>query len=220
MKLKFLLAAFGFPLLMMGCASTGASRGAGAAAAEPQPARVTGSLVTLERIAMPADAEAIVAVHDASLPARPVVAELRVPLAGRQVPVPFTVGLQPGLAGRALELEAAIRVGAQPRWVAAPTPLRFVAGAADVGTLRLSPHQALAFEIRLDCGGDIVRFGMVGDTPTLVIDGERIPLKPVAAASGARYEGQADATVEFWSKGREATLKAKGRTWPTCRALG
>ncbi len=219
MKIPGLLLALSLTVLAAGCAVVGTGGRGAAAAGGPEPARVTGSLAYLERIALPADAEAIVAVHDASLPSRPVVAELRIPLAGRQVPVPFALTLQPGLGGRALELEAAIRIAAQPRWVAGPIALRFTAGTADVGTVRMSAYQPLAFEVRYDCGGELVRFGMVGDRPTLVVDGERIPLKPVAAASGARYEGEADSTVEFWSKGREATLRAKGRAWPTCRAL-
>ncbi|MCS6997409.1 MAG: MliC family protein [Casimicrobiaceae bacterium] len=101
-----------------------------------------------------------------------------------------------------------------------PQPTRVTAGTADVGTVRMSAYLPLAFEVRFDCGGELVRFGMVGDRPTLVIGAERISLKPAAAASGARYEGEADASVEFWSRGREATLRAQGRSWPTCRALG
>lgn len=219
MKIPRWLLALSLAAVTAGCAVLGTGGRGATAAGGPDPARVTGSLAYLERIALPADAEAIVAVHDASLPARPVVAELRVPLAGRQVPVPFALTLQPGLGGRALELEAAIRIGAQPRWVAGPMALRFSAGTADVGTVRLSAYQPLSFEVRYDCGGELVRFGMVGDRPTLVIDGERIPLKPVTAALGARYEGEADPTVEFSIKGREATLRAKGKAWPTCRAL-
>ncbi len=225
MKTPGLLFVLFLAALAAGCAGVGTAGRSGAAAAGPEPARVMGSLAYLERIALPPDAEALVAVHDASLPGRPVLAEVRVSLAGRQVPapqvpVPFALTLQPGLGGRALELEAAIRIGAQPRWVAGPIALRFSAGTADVGTVRMSAYQPLAFEVRYDCGGELVRFGMVGDRPTLVIDGERIPLKPVSAASGARYEGEADPTVEFWSKGREATLRSKGKAWPICRMLG
>ena len=184
-----------------------------------EPPRVTGRLAYVARIALPPDAVAVIAVHDLSVAGRPLVAETQLALHGRQVPLPFSVILQPGVTGRRLELDAAIRVGGQPRWIVTGVPIVFSGAIGDVGELRLTPYQPLAFEARFDCGGRLVRFGMQGDVPTLVIGDERVGLKPVPAASGARYQADASPSTEFWSRDGEATLTLRGERMPTCRLL-
>ncbi len=74
---------------------------------------------------------------------------------------------------------------------------------------------------RYDCGGTQVAVFQRGDEVQLSLGGRRIQLQPVAAASGARYEGQDEGRpVSFWSKGEEATLQLGDETLPTCRSEG
>lgn len=74
---------------------------------------------------------------------------------------------------------------------------------------------------RYDCGGTQAALFRRGDEVQLTLDGRRIQLQPVAAASGARYEGQDEGRpVSLWSKGEEATLMRGDETLPTCRIEG
>jgi membrane-bound inhibitor of C-type lysozyme len=68
------------------------------------------------------------------------------------------------------------------------------------------------------CGQTTVGARFAGGTLDLQLGGGTYHLDRVEAASGARYTGKtASDNVEFWNKGREATLKVGDQTYPTCQ---
>jgi uncharacterized lipoprotein YbaY len=65
-----------------------------AVAQQNQPLIIKGSLTYLARIALPPDSRAVVELRDAAAPeGTPAVAEQRIDLEGRQVPVPFQLSV-------------------------------------------------------------------------------------------------------------------------------
>jgi membrane-bound inhibitor of C-type lysozyme len=51
----------------------------------------------------------------------------------------------------------------------------------------------------------------------LVVDDEAFALRPVPAASGAKYEAIGDPATTLWNKGASTTLTLRGVTLPECR---
>lgn len=69
-----------------------------------------------------------------------------------------------------------------------------------------------------DCAGTAIEVIPLEHAAILQLDGESIRLSPVAAASGARYQGwRADGVaVDFWEKGGSAMLSVAGNAYPEC----
>lgn len=181
---------------------------------------VRGELASRARIALPADAIAIVELT------RPqdgrVIAEQRIALDGRQAPIAFQLRVQRAAlrddAGYALR--GAIHSRGQARWLSDPVDVRLARGDVNAGALMLQPWEAVAFASRLDCGPRTARVGIVrrdgSDVTRLTIDGERYEMSSVVSASGARYEAAGDPTTQLWVKGDRATLTLRGETLPEC----
>jgi heat shock protein HslJ len=70
---------------------------------------------------------------------------------------------------------------------------------------------------KLRCGSRDVVAEDQGGTLFLTIDGQRYTLRPVPAASGAKYVG--DGGTEFWSKGDRASLTLAGQAQPECERI-
>lgn len=68
------------------------------------------------------------------------------------------------------------------------------------------------------CGDLLVETRLEGDALLLDLPGERLRLKPVAAASGSRYTDGED--TGFWNKGDDAMLRVYGEVHPECAATG
>lgn len=180
---------------------------------------VRGSLVHRERIALPPEAIVVVELREGT--EGRVVAESRQPLGGRQVPIPFELTVQPqALAAGTVTVRGAILVGGRPAWVSEPKAVAAAAGPVDVGVLMLAHHQPLAFASLLTCGDRSARFGIGRrdgkDVPQLDVSGRRFDLKPVVAASGARYEALDEPRTSLWDKGNRATVVIEGESWPEC----
>jgi heat shock protein HslJ/uncharacterized lipoprotein YbaY len=129
-----------------GCAAspaTSATDLADAARAAPQATgslTITGSVGYRERISLTPDSIVVVELRDAALPPEAGAAAVkRIPLQGRQVPVPFSLEvdrskLQPG---HAYALRGGIIAGSRARWASDPVPIDATAAALDVGLLNL-----------------------------------------------------------------------------------
>jgi len=73
---------------------------------------------------------------------------------------------------------------------------------------------------RFVCGNVDVPTRFENDQLYLTIDGVEYALPAVIAASGARYAGEHDGkNVEFWNKGREASLTVGQREYPRCHQV-
>jgi uncharacterized lipoprotein YbaY len=194
-----------------GCASGGALSG---------PLTVRGELTYRARIALPPESVAIVELARAQ--DGRVVAEQRLPLAGRQVPIPFELKPHPSVLedGAAYFLRGAIARDGRTAWVSDPVELRARPGTIEVGTLTLKPYEPAAFSSPLVCGDrtasvSVARIGQ-REILQLTVGSERFELYETVTASGARYEAVNDPRTFVWFKGQRATLAVRGETYPEC----
>ena len=193
--------------VLVGCAASG-------------PVMIRGELASRERIAMPSDSVAIVELTRAQ--DGRVVAEQRLPLAGRPLPVPFELQAHREAFedGAIYFVRGAIALNGRTRWLSDPVEVRARPGAINVETLVLKPYEPVAFSSPLVCGDRSANVG-VGRTGQreflqLIAGGERFELYQTITASGARYEAVDDPRTFVWFKGQRATLTVRGETYPEC----
>jgi uncharacterized lipoprotein YbaY len=192
---------------LVGCAASG-------------PVLIRGELASRERIALPTESVGIVELtraHDGR-----VIAEQRLPLDGRQIPVPFELRAQREALedGAIYFVRGAIALKGRTRWLSDPIELRAHLGPINVGTLMLKPYEPVAFSSPLVCGDRKASVG-VGRSGQreflqLTVEGDRFELYETITASGSRYEAVNDARTHVWFKGQRATLTVRGVTYPEC----
>jgi len=88
-------------------------------------------------------------------------------------------------------------------------------------TSLVSPATA-ATQAAIISDGLRVDVSFTGKKPTkarMVVGGEVFDLKPVVAASGARYRAVDGTETGFWSKGERALFTVRGKELPDCRAI-
>lgn len=198
-------------LFLSGCASGGGLEA---------PLTIRGELVSRERIALPAESVGVVELARAQDGL--VVAEVRLPLAGRQVPVPFELKAHRS----AIEdetiyfLRAVIALDGRTQWISDAVELRARPGTIDVGPLTLKRYEPAAFNSPLLCGDRRANVGVARVGPReilqLTVGGERFELYETVTASGARYEAVSDPRTFVWFKGQRATLSVRGESYPEC----
>lgn len=180
---------------------------AGAALADQ---RLTGSVTYRDRIALPQDAVLVV---ELTAPDGRLLAEVRVPSEGRQVPIPFALEV-PGEAMGILR--AGIVTGAVTDWLGEPVVLDGARG--DLGEIELARHEAGVFPASYRCGDLPIRVGAAEGNVVLDTGRDWIVMAPVPAASGARYEVPGQAETFFWDRGGVARVALDGVALPDCRA--
>ena len=203
--------------LMAGCAGDIRS-GSEPAQSESAMLALRGSLSYRARIALPPGSIAVVELRDVSSSDQPVIAEQRIVLGGRQVPLPFELKVDRSAlaAGRQYNLRGAILDGGKPAWVTEPVLIDPASISVDLGTLTMMPVKAHAFTTRLRCGNQSVTIGYTADSIHLTLGKETIEMRPVEAASGAKFAAAGDPTTTFWSKGDRAFLVLRGQIFPEC----
>jgi heat shock protein HslJ/uncharacterized lipoprotein YbaY len=202
---------------LSGCAGVGNPPGAGARE-QTGPLAIKGALSYRARIALPPDSRAIVALKDVSLADGAVVAEQRIDLHGRQVPIAFDLVVDRAKLDDAKRyaVRGAVFVGGRPVWASDPVMVDRTTGAVDVGTLDMAPVRAGAFATVFQCGGERATIDFTPQAMRLAVGKETFEMRQAPAASGARFEAVGDPTTSFWNKGRRATLVVKGNTYPEC----
>jgi len=180
--------------------------GAGAGAAR----EISGSLSYPERIAMPDSAEFAVEARDV---AGRIVAGIRQPIEGRQVPFDFVL---PDAPDTPLTLFGAVFAGGEALRVT--DALAVPAGREDVdlGAIRLHPHLPLGFATTLRCGGQQLQLGFFEEEARLRVGRVVHRLQSDPAASGARYASDADPGTWVWTRGDRAMVGLAGETLPEC----
>jgi heat shock protein HslJ/uncharacterized lipoprotein YbaY len=176
---------------------------------------IRGALSYRERMALPPDALAVVEVRAGSIEGR-VVGDSHIDLEGKQVPVPFEVSalLSPG---KTYVARGAVFAGGLPAWVSDAVAIDPAQGATiDLGTMLMTRPAPGAYKSTLPCGDESVVVGFSKTAMLLTVGGETFEMKPVSAASGAKYEAVGDPTTTFWNKGDRTTITVKGRTLPEC----
>jgi heat shock protein HslJ/uncharacterized lipoprotein YbaY len=179
---------------------------------------IKGALSYRARIALPPDSRAIVALKDVSRPDGPVVAEQRIDLGGRQVPVPFELAVDRAKLdeARRYAVRGAVFSGGRPLWASDPVMLERTDGPVDVGTLQMTPVRAGAFATVFQCGEERATVDFTPQAMRLTLGNATFEMRQALAASGARYEAVGDPTTSFWNKGRRATLVVQGKSYPEC----
>lgn len=193
--------------VLAGCAASG-------------PVLIRGELASRERIALAAESVAIVELTRAE--DGRVIAEQRLPLSDRQVPVSFELQAQRAAfeGGASYLVRGAIALRGRTRWLSDPVEVRVQPGPINVGTLILKPYEPVAFSSPLVCGDRRASVGIGRDGQReflqLTVEGERFELYEAITASGSRYEAVNDARTYVWFKGQRATLTVRGETYPEC----
>ena len=77
-----------------------------------------------------------------------------------------------------------------------------------------------AFETTLRCGAQEITVGHTeAEGLRLTVGDETFDLRPVEAASGAKYAAANDPSTTFWSKGDRALLEVRGQAYPECTTV-
>jgi putative lipoprotein len=123
-------------LVSWGCAArTAADAGQSQAAT----LAIIGRLTYRERIALPAGTVALVEVRETSTPDGAVVAEQRVDLSGRQVPIPFEVIVDRSkLPVGPYTVRGTLLEGNRPAWISDPLVIESASAHVDLGTVTLT----------------------------------------------------------------------------------
>jgi heat shock protein HslJ/uncharacterized lipoprotein YbaY len=203
--------AIGLAAGLSGCAGTGAGGSANSLA-------IRGTLTHVSRVALPENATALVELRDTTSGERPVVAEQRTALGGKQAPIPFEVVVDRAKVrpGRSYSVRGGILESGRPTMVTDPVPVDVAASAIDVGTLVMKPVRGEAFVSEFHCGDQPASIGFTRDRMRLTVGNETFDMRQVPTASGTKHEAVNDPTTTFWSKGKTATLAVRGRTYPEC----
>ncbi|MCC5887244.1 MAG: META domain-containing protein [Gammaproteobacteria bacterium] len=110
----------------------------------PQAIAIRGELSYLPRVALPPDAVAVVELRAGPAPSGEVIAERRLPLNGRQVPVAFELEVDPAALrpGRVHVFRGFLRSNGDLDWVSEPLAIDTAAAVHRLGTLLLERQQA------------------------------------------------------------------------------
>lgn len=203
----------------LACAGACGAVGAPAGARDPaQALTLKGALAYRARVALPPDSHALVALKDVSRPDGAVIAERRIDLGGRQVPIAFELAVDRAQLddARRYAVRGAVFGGGRPLWASEPVMIDRTSGTVDLGTLDMTPVRAGAFATVFQCGEERATLGFGQNAMQLTVGSATFELRQAVAASGARYEAVGDPTTSFWSRGRSATLVVRGRTHPEC----
>lgn len=214
------LAACACAMALAACATDGATT-RGAAAADPaRTLAVSGALSYRARIALPADARAVVELKAGPGDDGPIVAEQRIDLKGRQVPIPFALAVDRARlpAGATLRLRGAVFIGARAVWVTDSTAVDAQAPVLDLGVVWMQAAQpAGAFATTWRCGGQDVTLDHTESFTQLIVRTERFRMRAVpTAGAGTRFEAMSDPTTSLAWDGGRARLTIRGNAYPEC----
>lgn len=181
---------------------------------------VEARLVHRERIALPGDAEMLVAVDAVSEDGRRSLTRFSTRLEGRQVPIPLGFSVQPERDGTGFyELSAAILAGDRLLRLTGPVLVMPRDGRAQLGEVRLRSPLETGFGQGWRCGAATVMFGAVGNRHFLAVDGQLHAVERVPAASGVRYRSGVDPALGIHEKGGEIVLVRGADAASDCRRI-
>ncbi len=217
-----LIMAIGFMSTLTVCA-VGAQDGSDPISREPlQMLSLKRDLSYRARIALPPESVAVVELRDVSSTNQPVVKEQRIPLQGKQVPIPFELIVERTALkmSNQYRVRGGILLAGKPTWATETVSIDPAAVAIDLGTLNMTPVKAEAFTTTFRCGNQNASIGYMDNAMQLTVGEETFEMQPVKAGSGAKYEATGDSTTTFWSKGNRATLVVRGQAYPECMQEG
>ena len=165
---------------------------------------IRGALAYSERIALPegADAVAVVELRDARVAGGPLVAERRIPLRGKDVPIAFelSVARRVLLPGVPYAVHGTILVDGHPEWVSEAKIVEAWASVVDLGTLSLTPYKAAPLVWTMRCGDEIITIAFQEGQARLQVGGERICVPARAVCSIEHERKGVHEEIEFQIK--------------------
>ncbi|MEE4304622.1 MAG: META domain-containing protein [Wenzhouxiangella sp.] len=222
--MKRLLALLTVTLWLAGCTWTVDMRSddepAEGGAEAPDPFFVEARLFYPERIALPGDAEMLVAVDAVGPDGRRSLTRFNTRLEGRQVPVPLGFSVQPeNDAPSIYELSAAVLAGDELLRLTGPVLVMPKDGGAELGEVRLHEPIAAGFGQAWQCGDTEVMFGAVDEHLFLAVDERLHSVEQVPAASGVRYRARDESGWGIHEKGGEILLLRGDEAFSDCRRI-
>jgi putative lipoprotein len=189
----------------------------------PQALTIKGELTYAARVALPGgDTRAIVELRDPTQPeGQGVVAEQRIDLGARQVPIPFALTVDSAKldAGRTYAVRGGITIAGRPAWATDPLPLTARAGVVDLGTLTMQPVRLQAFPTMFQCGDVRATVDFLDSKARLTIGQRSWELRQTRSAAGTRLEALTDPGTWFETRGQAGRLSVAGKEYPECRAV-
>jgi hypothetical protein len=154
-----------------------------------------------------------------------VLAEQRGTVSAGQPPIPFLLSFVPASPATApgeaprLTLHAAMRVAGQVRWLSEPRPIVATAARLKVGDVPLQAYtHPGGFASTLDCGGQRVTIGFLGDKMRLSYGTQFIDLAAVRGSRPSRFESAGESATFVQVDGDSALVSLQGRLLPPCSA--
>lgn len=192
---------------------------AGCAAAPPAGLRIEGRLVGPPASSLDAPAEWVVELRAAQ--GERLWAEQRGTVAAGQPPIPFVLTLPAATPAEAprLTLRAAVRVAGQVRWLSEPQAIVADGARLDIGAVPLRPYTSPGgFASTLDCGGQRVTIGFIGDQMRLTHGAQVADLAAVRGSLPSRFERAGEPSTFVQVDGDRAVVSLQGRLLPPCSA--
>lgn len=179
---------------------------------------ISGELTYRARIALPPDSLAILELIDPSVPGGRVISERRLPLEGRQVPIPIDLSVDRAelVPHRIHEARGAILSQGLILWVMEPVAIDAASGSVELGPILMRQHEPIDLTNALVCGEQPIRVGFRDGEMRLQVGDQAFDLRQAVSASGARYVALADPQTWVWIKGDRATLQLAGQSYPEC----
>jgi heat shock protein HslJ/uncharacterized lipoprotein YbaY len=179
---------------------------------------IAGELTYKPRIALPPDSRAVIELRG-SAPPDVVVAERFIELAGRQVPIPFELGVDRSDLenSQTYTFHAAIYSEGLPIWINAGDVVQATDVDLDLGRVMLQPFDTKVKATNWRCEDQAVSVDFAGEAARLRAGSDTFALRRVVTASGAKYEALGDSSTYVWNKGDELTVAVRGRDYPSCR---
>jgi uncharacterized lipoprotein YbaY len=216
---KLLLVTYALLTALMGCGVAPSTEATAAGRAQPaESLSIRGALSYDGTITLPQDGFAIVELRDTE-PPRAVIAEQRIELRGRSMPMQFELVVDRArlASDRAYAVRSAMKQGANVLWATDPVVIDTKpTSTIDLGMQAMKPVVVVAFASDWDCGGHRIVIGMAGDLLRVVIGDDYTDMRPVVTVPGTKYEAVDDPATTLWDKGRRATLTVRGKTYPEC----
>jgi Type III secretion system lipoprotein chaperone (YscW) len=192
---------------------------AGCVSAPPSGLRIEGRLVGPAAGSLDAPADWVVELRPSQ--GERVLTEQRGTVSPGQPPIPFVLTLPAAGPGevRRYTLRAAVRAQGQVHWLSEPLPVETAATRLDLGAVPLQPYtHPGGFASTLDCGGQRVTIGFLGDKMRVTHGTAVIDLEAVRGSRPSRFERAGEPSTFVQTEGHSAVVSLQGRLLPPCSA--
>jgi heat shock protein HslJ/uncharacterized lipoprotein YbaY len=179
---------------------------------------IRGALAYRARIALPKQALAIVELRGESGADGAVVAEQRIELNGKQVPVPFELIVDRStLTGKPpYQVRGGIVVSGRPEWSTALVVIDEAVDSVDLGTLLMNAARTGTVTTTLRCGEQTVIARFDPGAAQMTLGTETYALREARTSAGTRYVSTDNPNTALWNESDQTRVKLKGRTLPVC----